>query len=636
MDNTKYWENRVNRLIRARLAQIDRIFKEAAEEAARLGVSLNVNTDKPFRFSDYPATKQRIDNLMKEVHDNLQSVVVNGVDGAWKIANDKEDEFCKAVFSGRTLTKEQKQRYFNHSDKAREAFALRKTAGLNLSDRVWRYTEQFKQEIEMGLDLGIGEGRSAADMARDLKRYLREPDKLFRRVRDKRGNLQLSKNAAAYHPGAGVYRSSYKNALRLTRTETNMAYRTADQMRYQSLDFVVGIEIHTSNNHPVTDICDELKGKYPKDFKFVGWHPQCRCYVTSILKTEKEIEEATENILNSEYVSDKSVNTVSDVPQNFKDWCKENQERIASAKSIPYFLSDNEQYVLTYEEMMPGIAEHSQFQGYAYRYYADGRSDKFKTLYKKYLDDDGLTDVQKAMIVKEMKDEAAEMTYQNLKEWGAIGEDWVVKKTEFNKTIQKKLSYTVGKNVVKIDEQVLDVIVFADKNGVEYAYPVGLTKEELLFNATDASKVIGGFPPYLRKGIDRVSFFDMPCPTDEYWKVKYNNPGHVSLATDGGETTFWHRVESPDAFQKYMSHEAAHIIDAGNRFSGSKEWQEAVALDGDKRVSPYARTNDSEDFAECMKEFICNREWFIRFYPHRAAYLKSVARQLSGYYPKRP
>ena len=348
MDNTKYWENRVNRLIRARLAQIDRIFKEAAEEAARLGVSLNVNTDKPFRFSDYPATKQRIDNLMKEVHDNLQSVVVNGVDGAWKIANDKEDEFCKAVFSGRTLTKEQKQRYFNHSDKAREAFALRKTAGLNLSDRVWRYTEQFKQEIEMGLDLGIGEGRSAADMARDLKRYLREPDKLFRRVRDKRGNLQLSKNAAAYHPGAGVYRSSYKNALRLTRTETNMAYRTADQMRYQSLDFVVGIEIHTSNNHPVTDICDELKGKYPKDFKFVGWHPQCRCYVTSILKTEKEIEEDTENILAGKKVSGESVNRVDDVPQGFKDWVDDNRERIEAAEergTLPYFLKDNQAIV---------------------------------------------------------------------------------------------------------------------------------------------------------------------------------------------------------------------------------------------------------------------------------------------------
>jgi len=348
MDNTKYWENRVNRLIRARLTQIDRIFKEATEEAARIGAALDVNTDKAFSFADYPATKKRVDELMKEVHDNLQSAVVNGIDGAWKIANDKEDEFCKAVFSGRTLTQAQKMRYFNHSDKAREAFALRKSDGLSLSDRVWRYTNQFKQEIEMGLDIGIGEGRSAADMARDLKRYLREPDKLFRRVRDKRGNLQLSKNAAAYHPGAGVYRSSYKNALRLTRTETNMAYRTADQMRYQSLDFVVGIEIHTSNNHPVTDICDELKGKYPKNFKFVGWHPQCRCYVTSILKTEKEINADTDKLLAGKPVNGKSINEVKDMPLNFKSWVGKNKERIKAAEKrdkLPYFIKDNRDIV---------------------------------------------------------------------------------------------------------------------------------------------------------------------------------------------------------------------------------------------------------------------------------------------------
>ena len=44
---------------------------------------------------------------------------------------------------------------------------------------------------------------------------------------------------------------------------------TADYERWQQLDFVVGIEIKLSNNHtlngmPFTDICDKLKGRYPK------------------------------------------------------------------------------------------------------------------------------------------------------------------------------------------------------------------------------------------------------------------------------------------------------------------------------------------------------------------------------------
>ena len=64
------------------------------------------------------------------------------------------------------------------------------------------------------------------------------------------GKLALSKNAKAFHPGQGVYRSSYKNAMRLTLTETNAAYRLADQDQWQRMDFVVSMRVHKSKNHP--------------------------------------------------------------------------------------------------------------------------------------------------------------------------------------------------------------------------------------------------------------------------------------------------------------------------------------------------------------------------------------------------
>ena len=98
-----------------------------------------------------------------------------------------------------------------------------------------------------------------ADLSRDVRQYLKYHNKLFRRVRDKDGVLRLSKAAAAFHPGRGVYRSSYKNALRLTATENNIAYRTCDHLSWNALPFVLGQEIKTSNNHtlhgePFTDI----------------------------------------------------------------------------------------------------------------------------------------------------------------------------------------------------------------------------------------------------------------------------------------------------------------------------------------------------------------------------------------------
>jgi hypothetical protein len=183
-------------------------------------------------------------------------------------------------------------------------------------------------------------------MARDLKQYLQYPDKLFRRVRDEHGVLHLSKAAKQFHPGQGVYRSSFKNARRLAATETNMAYRSSDYERYQQLDFIVGIEVALSNNHtlngvPFTDICDDLKGKYPKTFKFTGWHPLCRCHVLTLLKTEEELDADFEARLAGEEPDTESVNTVHDVPQGFKDWIDKNGDRIKSAKSLPYFIKDN-------------------------------------------------------------------------------------------------------------------------------------------------------------------------------------------------------------------------------------------------------------------------------------------------------
>lgn len=66
-------------------------------------------------------------------------------------------------------------------------------------------------------------------MTRDLRNYLQHPDVLFRRVRDQHGILRLSQAAKDYHPGQGVYRSSYKNARRLTATETNFFVKPNEQ-----------------------------------------------------------------------------------------------------------------------------------------------------------------------------------------------------------------------------------------------------------------------------------------------------------------------------------------------------------------------------------------------------------------------
>ena len=304
-----------------------------------------------FSFDDYPITRKRTERLLAGLKSRIEAVVVNGIKAEWTLANNKNNELANRVFGDNIgkLSQAQYRRYYSTNQAARDAFIARKVGGLDLADRVWQYTEQFKEEIEMGLDIGLRNGRSADALSRDLRLFLKHPDKLFRRVRDEHGQLQLSKRAKAYHPGRGVYRSSYKNAQRLAATETNIAYRTSDHLRWQQMDFVVGIEIRLSNNHtlngrPFHDICDDLQGKYPKDFKFTGWHPYCRCFATTILKTPEELSADTQKILNGETTDGESVNKVDDVPQAFKDWLTENDERLDRASSVPYFMSDNPKY----------------------------------------------------------------------------------------------------------------------------------------------------------------------------------------------------------------------------------------------------------------------------------------------------
>lgn len=356
--------------------QIDAIYRMAVAEAATIGSSVNnFNPEHPFSFADYPQTGARVQELMTQLRSMLQVCIVNGIDSEWTLANNKNNVLADRVFGSRKgkLTQQQYRRYYSTNEAARDAFIKRKEAGMNLSQRVWKYSAEFKGEIEMGIDLGLRGGLPADEMARDLQQYLKHPDMLFRRVRDEHGMLHLSKRAAQFHPGRGVYRSSYMNARRLAATEGNIAYRTSDHLRWQQMDFVVGIEIHLSNNHtckgrdgkphPFHDICDELAGRYPKDFKFTGWHPHCRCYATSILKTPEEMQEDTKKIMRGEKPDTPSSNEVKDVPKGFKDWLEANKERATKSYTTPYFLRDNLQYVP--KELQEAYASKMPYDSYA-------------------------------------------------------------------------------------------------------------------------------------------------------------------------------------------------------------------------------------------------------------------------------
>lgn len=371
---TEHYADNVRRLY---AAATDGLLKLSAMKAPN-GVSA------AFSFSDSKRLSEQANAILRALYSGIYNEIKGGVIAEWENANKSCDALITSIFGKKVKENNHYARFFARNKESVDAFFKRKSeyGGLNLSQRVWKYVGDFKTEMEMALSVAMGEGKSAATISREVRKYLQRPDMMFRRFRVKTGEQDIfdadgnvvgkepvygrvwkrkvvdaatgnvswqTVNLKDYSFGRGVYRSSYKNAMRLTRTETNMAYRTADQERWQRLDFVIGYRVVLSDNHPEPDICNDLsarrgekgsRGVYPKDFVFKGWHPQCRCYVVPILADDKEFDKIQEAILNDEPIPE-SKNAIREPNKYFQDWWKSNKERVFEAQSLPYWVKDN-------------------------------------------------------------------------------------------------------------------------------------------------------------------------------------------------------------------------------------------------------------------------------------------------------
>lgn len=317
-----------------------------------------------FSFDDQSMKVQKqVEELLRQLHSVATMAIKKGITLEWEQANIECDKLVQSCFGKKVLSSPEFAAWTQRNENARDAFIARSDNGLNLSDRVWQSVRQLRDEMEVAMTVAIGEGDSSASMSRKVREYLNEPDLMFRRFRYKDAETGewkrkwkkrikdettgkykwIDYNRDDYKTGAGVYKSSAKNAMRVARTETNIAYRRADNERWQQMDFILGQRIQLSHNHPKKDICDKLQGDYPAEFVFDGWHPQCFCFATPILMDEEEMAKVTEAFLRGEKYTPKG-KKITSYPQNFKDWVTEHSEQIAASRdrgTEPYFIKNN-------------------------------------------------------------------------------------------------------------------------------------------------------------------------------------------------------------------------------------------------------------------------------------------------------
>ena len=340
------------------------------------GVKNAINTGNDgFFFNHHATANKEVNKMLAEMAKQMDYTLLNGIERSWKQGQENFWDKMKLSFSKNA----RQQKAFDSiretatqssRDKTAQSFYNEKRNGSNISGRVWNLAGNAKKEMEIILQNGIKEGKSAAGIQKSLKGYLNEPDKLFRSVRNKEtGKLELSKAAQAYKPGRGVYRSSYANAMRLARTEINAAYRTAVWESMQNNPLVTGFRIVLSNNHttlkngkpvPLKDICDRLAGVYPKSFKWTGWHPQCRCEMLPIIITGNETRDLYRSIFDGKREQWKP-KQITHPPKEFTDWVEQNQERAKGWENMPRFIRDNPQFVKTKFDVNTYTPEEQKF-----------------------------------------------------------------------------------------------------------------------------------------------------------------------------------------------------------------------------------------------------------------------------------
>jgi len=317
------------------------IFNKVADQFALLANDPNARFTKSFKFNG--AINKKIDIIIETFHNETLDLTELEIEKSWGLSNEKNDLIIKDYIS--TIGKikaAQKASFFLPNIPALKAFISGKHGTETLSESIWTVAKQLQGELKIHLGIGILNGDSASVISRRIRMYLKNPESYFRRVRDKNGKLVASKAMIANKPGQGVYNSAFKNAMRVSRTNTNQAYLYADHLRWQKLPMVIGVKISLSAQHPeysYPEICELCEGDYPKFFVWVGWHVQCLCHAVPILMPRDEFKAY---LRGNEPLKAKQLD---EMPDNFIRFTKENYDRLSGYKNPPYWIQDNEKII---------------------------------------------------------------------------------------------------------------------------------------------------------------------------------------------------------------------------------------------------------------------------------------------------
>lgn len=366
---SKQQKEQLNNLFAVYSKRLDRLYSDYVKKLTSLGYGEDVlEDDALFNFDNFPQLKARLNDIFNDYYQNSLLCYKSGITDGVALAYNHDE----MVIGGYSVLTDKAIRVAR--DTAAVTFIsnrLKTKNGLNLAQIVWNYCQQTKSEFEMAMSNtiadGIKEGSSAEEIGKSIRKYLNDPDMMYRRyhtikvqkngkkkdvVTWRRRRIIDGKVRFVEEPlekvGMGVYRSARKNALRVARTEINAAYHKARNERWQNEPFVIGQYIHVSPQHNIDDICNDLEGRYPKDFDWQSWHSNCMCTSDPITIQGEEKKEFYKRLMAGEDMSNYVGRfAVKDVPDYYKQYIKDHSEAIIKSYkkgNLAWHLQDNKKY----------------------------------------------------------------------------------------------------------------------------------------------------------------------------------------------------------------------------------------------------------------------------------------------------
>lgn len=366
---SKQQKEQLNNLFAVYNKRLGRLYSDYVKKLTFLGYGEDVlEDDALFNFDNFPQLKARLNDIFNDYYQNSLLCYKSGISDGVALAYNHDE----MVIGGYSVLTDKAIRVAR--DTAAATFIanrLKTKNGLNLAQTIWNYCQQTKSEFEMAMSNtiadGIKKGSSAEEVGKSIRKYLNDPDMMYRRyhtikvqkngkkkdvVTWRRRRIIDGKVRFVEEPlekvGMGIYRSARKNALRVARTEINSAYHKARNERWQKEPFVIGQYIHVSPQHNIDDICNDLQGHYPKDYVWISWHPQCICTSDPITIQGEEKKAFYKRLMAGEdmsnYVSPFAVLTM---PEKYNQYIKDNSEAIVKAGmrgKLAWHLQDNTKY----------------------------------------------------------------------------------------------------------------------------------------------------------------------------------------------------------------------------------------------------------------------------------------------------